>query len=168
MNNTSLQSLELDVEVAVIAVHEYGHLTPFVQDGLSKWFEDFSADIALPMKEMPLDDIERSALLILALEEMLRAIRSVKVKNLDDAESFPILAPVLKPLWLELCSIFAPTINKAWQDIRLTDQDDLERLVAYVVSVFGIGRNELYTRSLVDTKLRIFLSKMGLTPVDLK
>ena len=168
MNNTSLASLELDVEVAVMAVHEYGHLTPFVQDGLSKWFEDFSADIALPMKEMPLDDIERSAVLILALEEMLRAIRSVKVKNLDDAESFPILAPVLKPLWLEIYSIFAPIINKAWQDIRPTDQDDLECLVAYVVSVFGMGRTELYTSSQVNTKLRIFLSKMGLTPVDLK
>lgn len=167
MNKSSIQSLELDVEVAVMVVGKYGYLTPAVQDGLGEWFADVSANIVLPMKEMPLDDSERSALMTHVLEDMLSAVRSIREKALDDVASFRILAPVLEPLWLEICGILAPKLNKAWQNIRPKDSDDLEQRVAFLENALGVSRHELRTQSLADTKLEAFLSKMGLRPDDL-
>lgn len=168
MNKNALQSLEIDVDVASMTVHKYGHLTPAVQYSLEKWFADVSTDIIFPMTEMPLDDAERSSLMALAIDDMLSAIRSVKEKNLDDQESFAILAPILDPLWRELSGILAPNLNEAWQTIRPKDHYDLEQRIAFIENMLGTSRDELYNRSLVDLKLRAFISKLGLTPDELK
>lgn len=168
MNKNALQSLELDIDVAAMVVHKYGHLTPAVQYSLEKWFADVSVDTVFPMTEMPLDDTERSLLMVLAIDDMLSAIRSVQAKNLDDQESFAILAPILDPLWRELSGILAPNLNEAWQNIRPKDQDDLEQRIAFMENMLGTSRDELYNRSLIDLKLRAFISKLGLTPDELK
>lgn len=168
MNKNALQSLEIDVEVAAMVVHKYGQLTPAVQHSMEKWFADVSVDIVFPMTEMPLDAKERSSLTALALDDMLCAIRSVKEKNLDDSESFVLLAPVLDPLWRELSSILAPNLNRAWESIRPKDRDDLEQRIAFMENMLGVSRDELYSKSLVDLKLRAFISKLGLTPDELK
>ena len=166
MNKNALQSLEIDVDVAAMVIHKYGHLTPAVQFSLEKWFADVSVDTVFPMTEMPLDDTERSSLMALAIDDMLSAIRSVKEKNLDDQESFAILAPILDPLWRELSGILAPNLNAAWQNIR--PKDHLEQRIAFMENMLGTSRDELYNRSLVDLKLRAFISKLGLTPDELK
>lgn len=169
MNNRNpLTALKTDIEVAAWVVSKYGYLTPSVQSSLERWFADVNLDTVFPVVEMPLDEKEKTSLLTVALADMLNYIGNVKDKNLDVEESFQQLAPLLDPLWREIAGILAPERNQAWESIRPRDPEELEQRISYMEQILNESREELYQRSKKDTKLRAAISRLGLTPEELK